>query len=786
MRHLRPQDFSLIAAADHQRVSCGDPQSFPSFSTITVSDSDPSTGFQQVSPMKTSRFQRIRSGLARFAILPALLGTAGAMLIASTASAQQYTSSGSTTSWDSARWSTNPAGSPTGTYNGAWLSGSAFFANTGTAYSFSKMVNVGGNTGSQTVTLGNVTLAENATVGVANNPTTNNRITFSSSVITGSANSFINFGSTVVTAGAGSSITKNGAGGMALTGGAYTGGFTLNDGLVVAAGNNALGTGALTITGGAIGGTGNRILGVSSVAVDGDFQMGSLSGLGGNSVTAGIATGSGNVVLNGTRTITLGNNGEQKLSGIVSGGTGLKFAQVSTGLSGAGFISLTGASANTYGGGTEINGTTVQVSGNSASLSTGPVTMTGADFVQLRISSLSALNVANNLIIDDSAGGKLISNFTSGATLSGNITNNDTTGGFSVAANNGITFTASGIVSGAGGLQVGFGSLAGTVVLSGVNTYLGTTDLDTGTLEVGNNGAIRNDFTIGATAILDLKGFAAAVNSVGGSSLGTIQSSAAGASLTLGGDNSSSALNANIIDFGDATNAISLVKNGTGTLTLQGSTLQYSGLTTVNTGTVVLATTNELLGGAVVNSSGTLAGNGTFTGNLTVNNGSLDLSTSTRSALGSLTAADISIIGAGSDTTMSIASASSYSTLNSGGNIAFDGNLVIKFDNAATYANGTAFQLFNGNTGTSNFASVTTAAGSGPYSGLTFTYDLARGNWYNDGTPTDPQYLIFSPSTGSLVIVPEPSTWAMTLASVGFAGWMARRKKLASKKQLAA
>ncbi|MEI8320152.1 MAG: PEP-CTERM sorting domain-containing protein [Planctomycetia bacterium] len=33
------------------------------------------------------------------------------------------------------------------------------------------------------------------------------------------------------------------------------------------------------------------------------------------------------------------------------------------------------------------------------------------------------------------------------------------------------------------------------------------------------------------------------------------------------------------------------------------------------------------------------------------------------------------------------------------------------------------------------------------------------------------------------MIVPEPSTWAMTLASVGFAGWMARRKKLASKKQ---
>jgi hypothetical protein len=35
------------------------------------------------------------------------------------------------------------------------------------------------------------------------------------------------------------------------------------------------------------------------------------------------------------------------------------------------------------------------------------------------------------------------------------------------------------------------------------------------------------------------------------------------------------------------------------------------------------------------------------------------------------------------------------------------------------------------------------------------------------------------------VIVPEPSTWAMTVMSVGFAGWMARRKKLAMKRRMA-
>jgi hypothetical protein len=35
------------------------------------------------------------------------------------------------------------------------------------------------------------------------------------------------------------------------------------------------------------------------------------------------------------------------------------------------------------------------------------------------------------------------------------------------------------------------------------------------------------------------------------------------------------------------------------------------------------------------------------------------------------------------------------------------------------------------------------------------------------------------------VIVPEPSTWAMTVMSAGFAGWMARRKKLAMKRRTA-
>ena len=747
--------------------------SFPSFSTITVSDSDPSTGFQQVSPMKTSRFQRIRSGLARFAILPALLGTAGAMLIASTASAQLYTTTATTTNWDSARWSTNNAAP----YTTAWTSGS----NTsfgGSGYTFAKL----GTVTNGTTTIGNITVADSGSISFTNTASQKLATSGTGSNINVGTGGLVNFGAlSVINPTAGTTkFFKNGLGALALSGGAYTGGFTLNDGLVVTANTNALGTGALTINGGVIGATGIRTLGVTSVAVNGDFQVGSESALAANSSTANITLA--NAVLAGTRTITLGNNGNAIFSGVVSGGSGLTFAQANNTLTGK--FSLTGG--NTYGGNTVINATTVQVSGNNLALSAGTVTLTGANPSELRINA--GLTWANHFVIDSSLGSKLISNLTADATLTGSITNNDTTAGnFVLAAESGGTFTVDGVISGAGGVQVGNSSLTGAVVLNGVNTYSGSTDIDsTAKLVVGNNGAIRNDLNFNGAGTLDLAGFASTVNQVVGSA-GTITSSVAGASLTLGGDGSDSTLDASIVDSGDdATLGVALVKEGAGTLTLSGATLQYSGLTTVNTGTVNVLASNQFLGGVQVNANGSLTGSGFFTGPMTVNNGDIAVDAIVNSAPGNFTAADITITGAGSNTLLAIDSATDYSSLTTLGNLAYDGNLVIRFDNATTYADFTSFNLFNiANTPTGNFAVVTTAGtpGAGPYSGLTFTYDPARGSWFNDGTPTDPQYLVFTPSTGSLVIVPEPSTWAMTLASVGFAGWMARRKKLASKKQ---
>lgn len=722
--------------------------------------------------MKTSRVQRIRSGLIRLAVLPAVVGAA--VLMASPAGAQTlYTTSSTTSNWDSARWST----SQSGPFTSNWTPGSATSFD-GSAYTFGRFASTTGGT----TTIGNITVAANGSIGFNSTASQKLLTTSGGATIDVGTGGLVNFGTLQVGVGGLSTtgFTKNGAGTLALSGGAYTAGFTLNDGLVVAQGNQALGTGALTLTGGAIGASGNRTLTNSSMSITGDTQFGSMSGVAGNSTSANLTfSGSTGITLGGSgvRTFTLGNNGITTFNGIISGANGVKFTQASNSLTG--YFAIAGSNPNTYGGNTTIDNTTVQLT-NANGFSNGSVTLTGDDASQLKIAS--GLTLANAITIANSAGTKLISNYGSSATLNGGtITNNDTDlGDFIIAADSGKEFTINDVISGAGALQLGTGSLIGTVVLNGANSYSGDTEIFGGTVRLGNNDAIRNALTFsGANATLDLYGQTVTLDSVAGTN-GTITSSASGATLAIGGDNSSTTLNTPIVDYnGDANFGVSLVKIGTGTLTLSGNNLQYSGLTTINGGTIDIQTTQEFLGGFTVNAGGTLKGGATIDGDLTVNgNGRVEAINGSNPA--SFSAANIVINDPSATTKLQVADATTYSNMNSLGNITYDGNLVIKFDNASTFADLAELNLFTFIGSTSgNFATITTE-GTGPYSGLTFAYNATRGQWYTPAVGE--QYLAFTPSTGSLVIVPEPSTWAMTLASVGFAGWMARRRKLARRK----
>lgn len=113
------------------------------------------------------------------------------------------------------------------------------------------------------------------------------------------------------------------------------------------------------------------------------------------------------------------------------------------------------------------------------------------------------------------------------------------------------------------------------------------------------------------------------------------------------------------------------------------------------------------------------------------------------------------------------------STLNYGGTLALTMSGTIQ-----SYDNGTVFNLFTGFTGspTGDLSAVTLAAVGTDYDGLTFTG--TDGVWTSTPTASD-QTLVFSQSTGTLTVVPEPSTCAMALAGLAYGGWqMIRRRRL--------
>jgi hypothetical protein len=65
-----------------------------------------------------------------------------------------------------------------------------------------------------------------------------------------------------------------------------------------------------------------------------------------------------------------------------------------------------------------------------------------------------------------------------------------------------------------------------------------------------------------------------------------------------------------------------------------------------------------------------------------------------------------------------------------------------------------------------------------------FGWPAANGNWYTNPDTAAGQYLIFSPASGRLAIVPEPSTWVMGAIGAGLVALKARRRKRAMRQRL--
>ena len=266
-------------------------------------------------------------------------------------------------------------------------------------------------------------------------------------------------------------------------------------------------------------------------------------------------------------------------SAIDTNGLGATFSSV---LSGAGALAKIGAGTlvlsgvNAYAGGTTITGGVLQATNNS-SIGTGAITLDGGAFQ----AGANGLAFANNVTLDAAA-------------------NTIDTQGYSL--------TLSGPISGAGGLDK---QGSGVLILSGAGSYAGPTLVGAGTLQAGaaNAFAPTSAFTVASGATLDLNGFSQTIGSLAGAGAVTLGA----ASLTAGGDGSSTTFSGGISGAGG------LTKTGAGTLVLSGDSA-YTGPTTVGAG--VLDVNGSLASAVTVESGATLKGDGSL-GGLAINNGGL-------------------------------------------------------------------------------------------------------------------------------------------------------------------
>ena len=547
----------------------------------------------------------VRAGVFRrlgrpMALVAAVLATA--LLMASTASAQLTTTTSGTDYWvvttgSTGRWLQSGT-AVNGTGN--WVAGSdANFAASGT-YTFGKLVDSG------SATLGNITTGTDVFISFMNSLTGNVMNLGGVKTFDFGAGSVVNFGG-ITSAGA-NGIIKTGAGTMMFQGSSYTGGFMLGTsasvgGTFIARSSNAFSNGLLTINSGTIGATTNIVSPGRSggISVGGDFTIGATGTIGGSSVEGFNLTfnNAGNTVdlTGGTRAITLNTSGVVSFGQAVSNGS-LTLNRTASGSAGA--FTLSGS--NSFSALT-LDSVKLNVTSQNFALGSGTVTLQGANATTLSFNDGRVF--ANTFTIADSAGFKTIAT-NANSTITGTITNNDSTGGLVLGGTSTRTLTV-GSITGNGSRGVTFGSsiLTGTVTLTGSSNYAGDTRIDSSTLRITGTGAVPAGgnlvFQGSGSAIFDVNGTTQTVAGLNDSVLaGAIRSTAANGKLIVGDSNDSTFR-------GVMSSAnLALEKVGTGKLTLSGANT-YSGGTTLTAGTLALGSANA------IGSSGTISfGGGTL------------------------------------------------------------------------------------------------------------------------------------------------------------------------------